>query len=552
VIELWANAFNGVRARAGSQFAELNAFNSASLYQNVCINPGETISWALSHRGRDVVEEMRFVVSDSLAGLSPANIVATAGIGGILNARTGTTGNGTAISCQSGSAMIAPFTACSVTPATVGTTQWVDYAGSFTWNGAAGNKFIGFASITAGSAGNFLDAITVTLKPYIELSSPASSGPESSALPAGLGLYILGNVPATFTVPVTVSGGTATLGTDFTTTSGAATFNVTIPAGNYALRTLIPLGIIIINDTLIENNETINFTIAPSQPTDAYVVASSATCGSTANLTTTYTIVDDDVDLSVTKTASPTAPINYGAALTYTVTYQNTTPSVLTVAPLTAHDASAVLITDPVPAGATFVSWTCVATSTTCPAASGTGAISATANLPVGARLVYTINTTAPAGASACPPTGSLVNTATIASTATAPASNPLTEGTSVQGNAAYAFQPNTANATVGLIGCANIQISKTDNQTTVISGQALTYNIVVNNQGPAAADGASVSDPAVAGLNCTAVTCTGTGGAVCPSAPISIAAFQNAPGVAVPTLPSGGTATFALSCTVQ
>jgi hypothetical protein len=67
LIEIWANSFNGVPARDGVQFAELNADQPSALYQNVCINNGETVSWALSHRGRAGPDTMVFVLGDTPA-----------------------------------------------------------------------------------------------------------------------------------------------------------------------------------------------------------------------------------------------------------------------------------------------------------------------------------------------------------------------------------------------------------------------------------------------------------------------------------------------------
>ncbi|MBN8742049.1 MAG: hypothetical protein J0H86_21260, partial [Xanthomonadaceae bacterium] len=52
LIEIWANAFSGVNARAGTQFAELNAEAASRIYQNVCLAAGEPIAWRFSHRGR--------------------------------------------------------------------------------------------------------------------------------------------------------------------------------------------------------------------------------------------------------------------------------------------------------------------------------------------------------------------------------------------------------------------------------------------------------------------------------------------------------------------
>lgn len=334
MMELWSNGFNGVPSRDGNQFAELNAYENAALYQNVCITKGETVSWALSHRGRSGTDTMVFVLGDTPASLAPANIATTALAGGILRASTNTAGAGTIVTCQNGSSVISS-TAC--TTATANT--WADYKGAFTWNGTSGVKSVGFGAISAAggvSSGNLLDAITLTLKAYLEFNTPPASGAESVANPTTLGIKVAGNVSTAFTVPVTVTGGTATLGVDFTTPNGLATFPVTIPVGNYTTATTIPLGISIINDTFAETNETITFSMAPSTTASSYVTASTTSCGGAVSLTTTYTILDDDrPTISINKTRSGgTGTVAFGMAGT------NGVPTTVTNISTTADNVS--------------------------------------------------------------------------------------------------------------------------------------------------------------------------------------------------------------------
>ncbi|WP_167285207.1 DUF11 domain-containing protein [Marilutibacter alkalisoli] len=97
----------------------------------------------------------------------------------------------------------------------------------------------------------------------------------------------------------------------------------------------------------------------------------------------------------------------------------------------------------------------------------------------------------------------------------------------------------------------ADVSVVKTALPETVVSGGQVTFTLEVANAGPAAADGAVLRDPAVDGLDCTAAvpSCSASGGAVCPASP-SVAQLQST-GVAIPTLPAGGQATFELTCTV-
>lgn len=100
----------------------------------------------------------------------------------------------------------------------------------------------------------------------------------------------------------------------------------------------------------------------------------------------------------------------------------------------------------------------------------------------------------------------------------------------------------------------ADLRIEKTNPDTEVESGASTTYTITVTNDGPDAADGAVVSDDwtTIPGLDCSAgpLTCTasGTAGTQCPAA---VTPAQLQAGVAIPVLPNGGVATFALTCEV-
>ncbi len=108
----------------------------------------------------------------------------------------------------------------------------------------------------------------------------------------------------------------------------------------------------------------------------------------------------------------------------------------------------------------------------------------------------------------------------------------------------------------------ADVQITKTNTfasgpndqaNDTVAAGSTQTYTLVVTNNGPASANGAVVRDPAPTGLTCSAVTCSNnTGGAACAFTPaLSIANLQSTGGIAVNTLPSGGSLRLNLTCTV-
>ena len=112
----------------------------------------------------------------------------------------------------------------------------------------------------------------------------------------------------------------------------------------------------------------------------------------------------------------------------------------------------------------------------------------------------------------------------------------------------------------------ANLSITKTNTPgingdvdqvgDTVVSGANTVYTIVVANNGPDAANGAVISDPAVPGLNCLSAVCDGLSGAACPGGAVNatgivvpVASLQG--GVPIPTLPNGGRVRFTLTCLV-
>ncbi|WP_226468263.1 DUF11 domain-containing protein [Luteimonas panaciterrae] len=549
LIELWANNFNSVPARVGNNHAELNASQASRIYQTVCLVNGETINWRFSHRGRQsatIADVMDFNIGPTATGTTTR----------IVQASDANDGNpGAASMCITGGT-------CS---RATGPNGWGDYSGSFTWNSGTGSQTIGFEAISSQggiSVGNFLDDIQITLQPYIEFSSSTYQTVEGATINVPV-LQVTGTVPTGgITVPIVITG-TATLGQDYTTASGTNTINVTIPAGVYDSNTF-NLTMSSLQDTVIENNETLVLTI---QPSTGYVLTSTVTCGGTANNNVTWTLLDDDVDLRASKSVSNATPAG-GVATTFTVTFENNTAATL-LAPTTSHNAVAA-VSDAIPSGLTFTSWTCVASNgASCPGGttngttSGTGAISGNATLPAGnaaagGRVVYTI--TATPSATQCT---AVTNTATI----TTPSA--LNEGTSVQtgfvspapGGAAN----NTAQASVDPV-CSNLSLTKTNtpgsgatDQTndTVTRGTSTVYSIVVSNNGPDAANNAVLRDPAPSGLNCTAVSCgSATGGAICPvsgtgAGQLSVANLQSGGGVVLPIVPANSSLTVSLTCTV-
>jgi uncharacterized repeat protein (TIGR01451 family) len=494
----WDEGDGGLIATDGAQWAELNAFSARRLYQNVCMANGERVDWSLAHRGRSGTQVMQFNIGPSADGTGAQSIV---------QARS-TTNGGSIDSCGLGT--------CAYEGAV---NTWGTYSGSFIWAGASGMQTIGFESLTGGNYGNYLDNIELKLRPYIEFYPANAVTPEADGSAGAPALRVSGVIDVPLAVTVEIIGGTAALGTDFS--APGTSFIVTIPAGDYGAGAEIALPLEAIDDSLIEGDETVDLRIF--EDPENYAIGSTSVCGAPANEQVAWTIADDDVDLSITKDDGATtyAP---GFDVTYSIVVGNDGP----VAVTGAH------VEDPLPAGITTANWTCgdVSNGGACGAASGAGAIDSTADLPVGASVTYTMTVHVPADF-----TGDLVNTATVA----------VPDGL-------VDAEPgdNTASDTDTMRPSADLVITKTAADDEVASGAEVGYTLQVTNNGPAAADGAVLTDHQVPGLDCSAGTLTcgaETNGAVCPATP-AIADLQGA-GVVIPTLPANSSVEFGLTCQV-
>ncbi len=290
-MEFWANSFNATPARSGAQLVELNASAVSRLSQTLCLINGEQVDWVFSHRGRgsDTVQD----VMDYLVGAAPIVRVGTTsvGSGGVL-----ITSQGTALSAA-------------------GPNGWRDYAGSFTYSGPSGATNLGFQAISTGSGsatvGNFLDDIQVQLRPFVEFVQPAYTKAESTAANSANipRLRVSGTVPAGgMAVTVLITGGTATLGADYTTPGNSTTLTVNVPAGVYEGMTAaseFALPVTLVGDALAEPSETILFSLpAPVVLPPAYLLASTTNCGGATLLANTLTITDDVARVTLAKTVA--------------------------------------------------------------------------------------------------------------------------------------------------------------------------------------------------------------------------------------------------------
>lgn len=260
-IELWDTNFNGVPAYSGAVFAEMNANTNGTLFQNICLINGEPFGWTFAHRARaggPATQTARFQVASSTG-----TVIQT------LATQASTTAN----------------------------QVWNVNTGSTTYTGATGMQRVQFTTTDAGSYGNFLDAIQLTLRPFVQISAASSTGAESVPSASMATLLVTGSITTAVNVVVNITGGTATRGTDYTTPGNAATFTVSIPAGTY-YNTPVGLGISVVDDTALEASETITYSISAGT---GYTIAHTTSCGATVQTTGTYTITDNDGRVTLRK-----------------------------------------------------------------------------------------------------------------------------------------------------------------------------------------------------------------------------------------------------------
>ena len=209
-------------------------------------------------------------------------------------------------------------------------------------------------------------------------------------------------------------------------------------------------------------------------------------------------------DLSVTKTDSVDSVVA-GLTDTYTITVANAGPSAVTGAS----------VTDTFPAVLTGVTWTCSATDGgVCGAASGSGPIATTVDLPAGASATFIATGTVSPDA-----IGTLTNTASVTPPAGTTDPTPGDE---------------TATDTTTITQSADVQVTKAGSPTMVTAGNLVTFTIVVTNAGPSTATGVVIADPPPAGLAFGTIT------GACAAFPCT-----------VPTLAPGASATITATVSV-
>jgi len=266
-IERWQSGFSGISAYMGNYFAELNAFTNGMLEQQpICVRAGENFNFSFAHRGRSGVDVMRLRIDEvDVAEFSDNNV------------QTGTHSY----------TVLTPATITNMAQDATTATGWTRYSG--TWTNTSGtNKMVSFGYRAVSSAGgnisygNFIDSVTLTnLSTLISFDNDSTSGLEtvpSADLPQ---LLLNGRVTTASTIQLNITGGTATRGTDYTTTPASGLITVTIPVGSYdgTAATAVSLAPYIhINTDQVspEPGETIEMTL--QNPSTGLAIADAASC----------------------------------------------------------------------------------------------------------------------------------------------------------------------------------------------------------------------------------------------------------------------------------
>ena len=176
--------------------------------------------------------------------------------------------------------------------------------------------------------------------------------------------------------------------------------------------------------------------------------------------------------------------------------------------------------------GLSGCSWNCTATGGADCTASGAGPIDEAVDLPVGGLLTYRANCMVDPGA-----VGVLSNTVRITPGSGAP--DP-TEA------------DNFATDLSNLVPQTDLSITNDNGATVYLPGDLVVYTITARNHGPSHAPDSRVTDVFPELLSECLWECSSTGGAFCPSGPVTGDIDQ------LVDLPVGGTVTFTAACLVQ
>lgn len=507
---------------------------------------------------------------------SPKAYNATAGTLGLASSAGGTpTGVRAGAACLPVIAVNKSTTTPTITSATGATaTYHINLANS---SGAASNVFVFDANLPPGWAYTSTPASTYTYSPAPPGAASAGAETTAATIPAGLPVPSATTANSNTAVSLRAAGAapgvvpssgnnSATFGSFYLPENGSITisFVATIPdtatAGTYHN----PAGVIFLDPTRASGAATMVsplINVSANRTNTAYAATTYAS-GSTTNVAGTNTSglangpTAEDVtllpNLRVVK-SSPAATATSGITMNYVIGVQNIgrpiANQVYATTQATGQSATAIAsnplrLTDTLPSG--FIATATVATPTAWQCGGvGSGSVTCTASNPT-ADAIYPI-----ALGSLATPTSVGTVTVTVSprvdNCAANNVTNTVTLVTSSIGETSVA--DNTATLATGFRCGVNLSISKTNNVSTLSSGQTTSYTVTVANAGPSAADGSVLLDTPSAGLSsCTVISCTPSGGAICPG---GLGSMLVPPGLTIATWPSGGSLQFDVRCTV-
>lgn len=331
-IEVWrgtpGNGGQSATSGAGIQYAELNGSANASLYQDLCILPSETINWSLLHAARvnssaNPTDIMQVSITDPTlwVGKTPPATQANAYYSSLGDYDK----SGLYPGKKTSAAAAAPITTARPFIATAYNDGWKAYNGSWTSTNTS-PKLLRFAfgaiqgSDGNNTYGNFIDNVQLSLAPLIDFLPPdpgtnvnvatTTEGNPNAANPPYYYLSVRINGATTTAGKVTIAltglnqyrsfrlgtvkKGTATVTGGLSATADGNLIRLNIPAGTYNPN--LPSDYIHIpidfSDTINEPNDNLLFTL---QSVDlGNLTIKSTQCSTTDRITVNTQLIDDD------------------------------------------------------------------------------------------------------------------------------------------------------------------------------------------------------------------------------------------------------------------
>jgi uncharacterized repeat protein (TIGR01451 family) len=343
--------------------------------------------------------------------------------------------------------------------------EWGTNNGASSWPGASGKMFlINFSGSTGTDAnGDFIQINPKGIAKQADLAITKTDSPDPVTVGGTLTytITVTNNGPnqaTSATVSDTLPAGTTLVSATASqgTCSGTTTVTCSLGAINAAASATVTIIVLVTSSASSTLTNTATVSGAPTDPDTAN------------NSATATTTVSGSADLAVTKSDSPD-PVTAGEDITYSITLNNEGPS----------DAQSVTLSDVIPAGTTFVSFTqdsgpdfdCAV-----PTVGGTGTVSCTiATLAAGDSASFTLVVNV--DASTFDGT-TITNTVLVFSNTTDPD-----------------HTNNEAIATTTVGASADLAVTKSDSPDPVSAGADITYTITVVNDGPSDAQNVVLTD---------------------------------------------------------